>query len=96
MKISSWRLLEPSNRRLEVQFRKGKVIQARKGDPDRPVGRRRVSRSRLREEKNPCSSGKGDSESGRNELEDLSCIKMERRRIGIHQKEIEQYAISGT
>ncbi len=46
MKISSWRLLEPSNSKLEVQFRKGKLsIQVDRGDPVRPVGRRRVTRN---------------------------------------------------
>jgi len=40
MKISSWRLLEPSKWKLEVQFRKGKLsIQVDRGDPVRPVGR---------------------------------------------------------
>jgi len=40
MKISSWRLLEPSKWKLEVQFRKGKMsTQIDKGDPVRPVGR---------------------------------------------------------
>ena len=40
MKISSWRLQEPSKRKLEVQFRKGKLsIQVDRGDPVRPVGR---------------------------------------------------------
>ncbi len=32
MKISSWRLLEPSKRKLEVQFRKGKLQFKEKGE----------------------------------------------------------------
>ena len=40
MKISSWRLLEPSNRRLKEHLRKGKLsVQIDRGDPVRPVGR---------------------------------------------------------